>query len=181
MQRRAFTAGIGAVLVGGGLARRSLADAGDILNQGAMRALRIRYGDGEFETIDGFEISDRDSGLGSYWNSGARVYYEDRVDLSGAGGGVGELFRTPFRIRWSRARAVADIRLNGSYLSANTRNADTYMGQRLTVGVGDYSWDIRPQLAPATVDRSNQGRVIGTLRQEDDGHLLVSLNATPAF
>ncbi len=96
MQRRAFTAGIGAILVGAGATGSAQADGNDALQQGAQRALRVRLADGRFQTMTGFQISAGAQTLGLNWTQMIPTFNEDRLDFSGAGSIVGSVFRTPF-------------------------------------------------------------------------------------
>ena len=175
MDRRAFTAGLTALVASAGTAR---ADAGIATEQGALRALRLRLSNGGFQTVSGFQIGDTRQSFGVQWSQMLPVYNEDRVDLSGAGAGIGGLFRTPFRVRWARGVPIGTIDLIGSSLVGNVSNAAIYSGARVTVGAQDYSWDL-PASLMATSPVQGRGLAIGSLRQGDDGRLLVSLNAQP--
>lgn len=177
MHRRAFAAGFGALLFSGAAAR---ADFGDLLQQGALRALRLRFGTGEFATIDGFALSDAHRAVGTTWTRALPTFNEDRVDLSSASPVVGNLFRTPFRVRWARASEVGALDLIGTRLVGRVPDAGRHARAQVTIGAGDYSWDLASRLASVPAI-PGAGRRVGAVRIEDDGHVLVSVVARPAF
>lgn len=177
MQRRAFTAGLGVLLASAGAAGHANADFRDAMQQAA---LRIRFDDGAFQTINGFEVGDGQRSLGLTWSQFLPIFNEVRFDLSGVGGGIGELFRTPFRVRWGRALPIGNVDLVGNTLIGRVADAGRYANAQTTVGAGNYSWDLPARLSPVS-GTMGRGRSVGGLRVEDSGRLLVLLNAAPAF
>ncbi|WP_417587943.1 hypothetical protein [Pararhodobacter oceanensis] len=181
MDRRSFSLGFGSALMGGALvspfARAARANEGEVFTQGALRALRLRFPDATFQTMDGFIVTDSSRAVGVSWTQHLPCYHEDRVTLSRSG--LGGLFRTPFRVRWQQARVVGNVDLVGSRLVARGSPAAA-SAMRVTVGAGDYSWDLPGRLSAASALGAG-GRPVGALRQEADGRLLVRVNATPAF
>ncbi|MFN4098843.1 MAG: hypothetical protein ACK4GT_03610, partial [Pararhodobacter sp.] len=113
--------------------------------------------------------------LGLGWQHGADVFHEQRFDLSGVGGGLGSLFRTPFRVRWQRAAPAGTVELvpGDNLLVARVQDAGRFAGAAATLGVGEYSWGLPGRFAPAGA--VPQGRPAGAVRIGEDGRVLVLL------
>jgi len=178
MDRRGFSLGLGAAFLGGAMTSQALAGADSSFVQGSLRALRLRFADGGFRTLDGYVITDSQHSYGVSWTQHLPTYFEDRVNLSGSG--LGGLFRTPFRVRWAQGLNVGSVDLIGSRLVAQANAIAGYGNTGVTVGAGDYSWDL-PQGLSAGPPVGGGGRRVGSVRLGDDGRMLVSLDATPAF
>ncbi|WP_323035943.1 hypothetical protein [Pararhodobacter sp.] len=184
MDRRAFTAGFGAVMAGVGIGRVAQADAkfaqGDAMPQGTPQALRVRLANGRFQTLTGFQIASGAQALGLQWTQMIPTFQEDRLDFSAASPVIGSVFRTPFRVRWSRAVPLGQVEMIGGVLVGRVADASPYAGVRVTVGAQDYSWDL-PSALRAVSPLRGQGPAIGAIRLGDDGRMLVLLSAQPAF
>lgn len=184
MDRRAFTVGLGAVLASVGVGRTVQAETGvsriDPMPQGTPQALRVRLANGQFQTMTGFQISAGSQVLGVHWTQMIPTFREDRLDLSGAAGVVGSVFRTPFRVRWSRAVPIGQIEMIGSVLVGRLADVSPYAGARVTVGAQDFSWDLPGGLRSVSPVQG-PGQALGDIAVGEDGRLLVLLNAQPAF
>lgn len=180
MKRRAFTAGFGALLTGASLAGSTQAGIGEALTQGDHRPVRLRFGLGGFQTINAIDLGDGSRSVGLRWTAGAPVFDERRFDLSGLGGGIGGLFRTPFATRWARAHPIGTVEHLRGRLIVRVEATGSMAGARVTLGAGDFSWDLPATLTPQAAMQGT-GAVVGALRVDGDGRLLVALSAEPVL
>lgn len=146
----------------------------DRLQIGSYYPVRVNR-DGDSTRIDHLVVTDGRRSLSLDWTSGAPLYPEDRFDLSGVGGGIGDLFRTPFRVRWQRAQPVGTVDINPgrNMLIARVEDASRLVGGQATLGAGAHSWDLPGHFAPGTAPA--EGRSAGAARIESDGRLLINL------
>lgn len=146
----------------------------DRVQFGAYYPVRV-IGQGQSTRIDHFVVTDGRVALSIDWRSGAALYDEDRIDLSGIGGGIGDLFRTPFRTRWMQAHPAGTVEMDAgrNMLIARVEDASALAGAAATVAAGQYSWDLPGRLAPGAAPA--QGQPAGAVRIEADGRLLVNL------
>lgn len=150
------------------------ADNREGIHAGAYYPVRV-LGQGQSTRIDHFIVTDGRQALSIHWRSGAALYDEDRIDLSGVGGGIGALFRTPFRSRWVQAQPLGTVEIDRgrNRLIARVEEVGPLLGAAATVAAGRYSWDLPGRLAPGGAPAG--GEPAGALRIEEDGRLLVSL------
>lgn len=141
---------------------------------GAYYPVRV-LGQGQSTRIDHLTVTDGRQALSLDWRSGAALYDEDRIDLSGIGGGIGALFRTPFRSRWLGAQPLGSVEIDRgrNRLIARVDDASALLGATATVAAGQYSWDLPGRLTPG--GEATQGEPAGAVRIEDTGRLLISL------
>jgi hypothetical protein len=171
MHRRDFMMAMG----GAGLATMMAPAAAIEMDIRLHAVLRVRFDDGEFATIDGFQVHSSTGTWGRDWSGDLLTFNEDRVDL-GPGGG---LLRQPFRVRWAEARPLGPILKLGSKLVGDAGNG-RFAGHRVTVEADDTSWDMPRTLLPMG-RYQGRGRRVGTMRLGRDERILVSLNASAAF
>ena len=172
MQRRQFLST---------LAMAGLATAPALAQQFGSRGIRnpqgeshpVQINSGGFSVlIQHLVVNGPGGALALDWAHGAPLFYEDRVDLSGAGG-LASVFRTPFRVRWTEARPVGHVTLvaGAGLLVAEVETAQP--GARVTLGAGDWSWDLPGRLTPGGGGAA--GVNAGAVRMERDGRLLIHL------
>jgi len=174
MQRRSFVTGlavwglVSAAGVGAGARPRGLIESGE------RRPVMVNE-NGRGTLISRLVVSDGVQALGLGWGHGAEMFYEDRVNLSGAGGVLAQVFRTPFRVRWQRASPAGTVELvpGANLLVARVQDAGRFAGAAATLGAGDYSWDLPGRFAPAAA--VPQGRAAGAIRIGEDGRVLILL------
>lgn len=156
-------------------ATAALGDGPDGIQPGAYYPVRV-LGAGQSTRIDHVIVTDGRQALSINWRSGAALYDEDRIDLSGVGGGIGALFRTPFRSRWRQALPLGTVEIDRgrNTLIARVEDAAPLLGAAATVAAGHFSWDLPGRLAPGGAPAAG-GEPAGALRIEEDGRLLVSL------
>lgn len=175
MQRREFTTRMLAFFAGAALPGAALAEAGDALQAGDHRPVSlIRNGRGVL--ITSVQLTGGAQAAMS-WRGGAAMFDENRLDLSGLTA-LNGILRTPFRVRYERALPVGEVRLSGTALLVEVQSSLLMQLGDVTIGAGDYSWDLPGQLA-ASAGASQSGEVIGTARMEPDGRILIWLDATP--
>lgn len=175
MQRREFTTRMLALLAGAALPGVASAEASDALQVGDHRPVSlIRNGRGVL--ITSVQLTGG-AQAGMTWRGGAAMFDENRLDLSGLTALHG-ILRTPFRVRYARALPVGEVRLNGAALLVDVQASLLMHLGDVTIGAGDYSWDLPGRLGSAA-GASQSGEVIGTARMEPDGRILIWLDATP--
>lgn len=178
MQRRSVIAGLGlwslGAAVGGTAAAQSLSQGGRRVQPGDRTPVMVNQ-NGRGQLISGLVVTDGAQTLGLGWQHGADLFEERRFDLSGIGGGLGSLFRTPFRVRWERAAPAGTVELvpEAQLLVARVTGAGRFAGAGATLAAGDYSWDLPGRFAPAGA--VGQGRAVGAIRIGEDGRVLVAL------
>jgi len=178
MNRRQFSQGLGAALIGAPVAGRALADVGSAFVQGSLSALRFRFADGETDTVQAVEVTDGARAVGLRWSQQLPTYFEDRVDLSNTG--LGGVFRTPFARRWADARPVGGVEKIGDRLVLRVGALSGFSGRRIVVGAGEYSWDL-PGPSIGMAPGGGTGRPVGAARMGSDDRLLIQLRATTMF
>ncbi|MCB1389487.1 MAG: hypothetical protein KDK12_10180 [Rhodobacteraceae bacterium] len=174
MHRRHFLTSLAAAGVAATTATGARAERGDLLLAGNYYPVRLNE-NGESTRIDHLVVTDGRVSLSIDWTSGAPLYAENRADLSGLGGGLGDLFRTPFRVRWRRAHPVGSVDINPgrNMLIARVEDASGLQNAAATIGAGDHSWDLPGRFGGRS--RPAQGRAAGAARIDDDGRLLIHL------
>ena len=170
MQRRVFLTSFAAALGAGSVAQ---AFGRDRVMQGATYPVIVNR-DGVAARIDHLVITDSQQALSLDWNHGAALYDEDRVDLSRVGG-LGSIFRTPFRVRWREGQPAGTVEIvpGRNLLIARVQEVSRFSGLQATLGAGDYSWDLPGRLAQAGVPGT--GAPAGAIRLGRDGRVLIAL------
>lgn len=176
MQRRDFTLGIGALVTGG--AAPAMAGIDTSFIQGSLSAVRMRFEDGETDTIQQVEITDGSQAVGVRWSQHLPTYNENRVDLSDSA--AGSFLRTPFGRRWRDATPIGGIEKVGDRLVLRVTSLAGYAGRHSVIGAGDYSWDVPLPLTDMPI-AGGRGRPVGALRIGDDNRLLLQIRARPVF
>ena len=173
MKRRDFVwgagAALGALMTGGPvLAERERDPAGE---RHLVRLLER----GRAWQIDALVVTDGQQALQVEWRGGAPLFLEDRVDLSGLNGALGDVFRPPFRSRWRHAAPIGTVELlpGERVLVARVAEIGRLAGARATLAAGDYSWDLPGILTRGAVPGA--GRAVGAARAERNGALLLLL------
>ncbi len=174
MHRRHFLTTLAAAGTFGSAAHAFDDAFGGRLQVGAYYPVRVNQ-NGDSTRIDHLVVTDGSVSLSLDWSSGAALYPENRFDLSGLQGVIGDLFRTPFRVRWRRAQPLGHVELNAgrNMLIARVADAGRLAGSQATLGAGQHSWDLPGRFAPGTAPA--EGRAVGAARLEADGRLLIDL------
>ena len=178
MRRREFSLGLGTALLAAPIAGPALAEIGSAFIQGSLSALRIRFEDGETDTVQAVEMTDTVRAVGLRWTQHLPTYFEDRVDLSDSV--ASGFLRTPFARRWADARPIGGVEKIGDRLVLRVDDLSGFAGRRIVVGAGDYSWDL-PGPSVAMTPGGGSGRPVGALRLGTDDRILIRLRATPSF
>lgn len=174
MHRRHFLTSLAAAGTIGSGAHALGRQFGNRLVAGAYYPVRVNQ-NGDSARIDHVVVTDGSVSLSIDWSSGAPLFPENRFDLSGLDGVVGDLFRTPFRVRWLRAQPLGHVELNAgrNMLIARVADAGRLTGAQATLGAGPHSWDLPGRFAPGSAPA--EGRPAGAARMEADGRLLIDL------
>lgn len=170
MQRRLFLTSFAAALGAGSMAQAS---GRNRVQSGASYPVIVNR-DGMAARIDHLVITDGQRAVSLDWNHGAALYDEDRVDLSRVGG-LGSIFRTPFRRRWRDGIPAGTVEIipDRNMLIARVQDASQFAGTQATLGAGDYSWDLPGRFAGAGVPGT--GAPAGAIRLGRDGRVLIAL------
>ena len=174
MHRRHFLTSLAAAGTIGSAAQAQGLHFDDRLVAGAYYPVRVNQ-NGDSARIDHVVVTDGSVSLSLDWSSGAPLYLEDRFDLSGLNGVIGDLFRTPFRVRWQQAEPMGHVEINPgrNMLIARVADAGRLAGAQATLGAGSHSWDLPGRFAPGTAPA--EGRAAGAARLGVDGRLLIDL------
>lgn len=172
MQRRQFLTSLAlSGFVAGSAGAQTFGRLGARPRQGERAPVQINSG-GFSVLVQHLVVNGAGGALRLDWAHGAPLYYEDRVNLSGAGA-LATVFRTPFRVRWAEARPVGHVTLiaDAGLLVAEAEGVQP--GAQVTLGAGDYAWDLPGRLTPGGGGAA--GANAGGVRMERDGRLLINL------